>query len=479
MSVLVVDVGTSVVRSALVHPDATVEVVEHLAAAPSRPSPGVVEIDGGRLGEAVLAAARSAARRGGVEAVAVAAQRASTLLWDRATGEPVGPGIGWQDLRTTGRCIELRQKGHRVAPNQSATKLAYLLDRYDPRRERDLCFGTIDAWTAWVLSGGDLHVTDATNAAVTGLVLEDASGWDEERLEILRIDPAVLPRIVDSTGILGAAGALEGAPPIAGLVGDQQGSLVGQGCIRPGQAKATFGTGAMLDCTTGPHRPAFSVRGEAGTFPIVTWQEGGRRSWGVEAIMLSAGSCIEWLRSGLGLLDSVADSDAVAGSVPDAGGALFVPALGGIGTPVWDFGARGTLVGLDASTTRAQVVRAVLEGIAHRGADLLEAVEADAGLAVETLRLDGGMSANGTFVQLLADAVGRPVELASLLEATTLGAGILGGSAIGLWSSLEEATALVEPRAVVEPRRRPDRARWLEARERALRTVPFLSALDL
>lgn len=478
MSVLVVDVGTSGVRSALVHPDATVELVEHRPLVPSRPAAGVVELDGDALAEAVLGVATAAAGRGDVDVVGVANQRASTLVWDRKTGSPIGEGIGWQDLRTTGQCMALGAAGHRVAPNQSATKLAYLLDRYDPRRERSVCFGTIDTFVAWVLSGGDVHVTDGTNAAVTGLVTEDGSAWDPGRLEALRVDPEVLPTIVDSSGVVGLAAALPGAPPIGALVGDQQGSLLGQGCVTPGQAKATFGTGAMLDCVVGPSRPAFPVRGPAGTFPVVAWQLAGHRTWGIEAIMLSAGTCIEWLCSGLGLLDSPADSGPVAASVPDAGGALFVPALGGIGTPLWDFGARGTLVGLDASTSRAQVVRAVLDGIAQRAVDLLEAVEADAGRPIDTLRVDGGMSANDTFVQILADALGRPVELAGLLEATTLGAGILGGLAVGVWPSLEAAAALVRPRAVVEPRRRPDRARWLGARERALRTVPFLSALE-
>ena len=478
MAVLVVDVGTSGVRAALVEPDASVRLVEQRALLPSRPSAGVVEVDGTALAEAIVAVASAAAAQGDVEAVAVANQRATTLVWDRSTGQPVGPGIGWQDLRTVGHCMSLRGQGHRVAPNQSATKLAFLLDHHDRDRTRDLCFGTIDCFAAFVLSDGAAHVTDATNAAVTGLVVGDGSAWDGDRCAALRIDPGVLPTIVDSSGIVGHAGALPGAPPIVALVGDQQGSLVGQGCVAPGSAKATFGTGAMVDAVVGANRPRFAVRGEAGTFPVVAWQLAGQRTWGVEAIMLSAGTCVEWLCNGLGLLQAVADAGPVAASVADAGGALFVPALGGIGTPLWDFGARGTLIGLDASTSRPQVVRAVLEGIAQRGADLVEAVAADTGMAIDRLRLDGGMSANETFVQLLADAIGRPVELAAELEATTLGAGILGGLACGWWSSLAEAAAAVTPRAVVEPRRRPDRGRWLDARERALRTVPFLSALD-
>jgi glycerol kinase len=270
---------------------------------------------------------------------------------------------------------------------------------------------------------------------------------------------------------------LAGAPPIAGLAGDQQASLVGQGCVRPGLAKATFGTGGMLDLCIGDTRPPFARRGPGGTFPIVAWSAAGRITWGIEAIMLSAGSCVEWLRDDLGVLGSAAESDDLAASCADSGGVWFVPALLGLGTPVWDYGARGTLLGLTRGSGRAEVVRAVLEGIAHRGADLLEAAEADSGFSIDVLRVDGGMSANGTFTQALANAAGRPVEISAVTEATTLGAAYLAGVAVGTWANLEEATAELRPRAVVEPTRRVDRQRWLEARDRALRTVPELSDL--
>jgi len=308
--------------------------------------------------------------------------------------------------------------------------------------------------------------------------MNDGAGWDLELCEALRIPEGVLPKLVSSTGVIGEAAALEGAPLIAGIAGDQQASLVGQGCLGPGSAKATFGTGGMLDCCVGPRRPDFAQRGAAGTFPIVAWSGGGELTWGLEAVMLSAGSCVEWLRDDLGIVDTAADTDAMAASVPDAGGVYFVPALLGLGTPVWDFGARGTLVGITRGTTRNEIVRAVLEGIAQRGADLLEAVVADSGLDVEVLKVDGGMSANSTFIQALADATRRRIEVAPVTEATTLGAAFLAGTATGVWSSLAEASALVHPRVVVEPARRLDRARWLEARSRAERTVPELSALD-
>ncbi|MEO6121221.1 MAG: FGGY-family carbohydrate kinase, partial [Acidimicrobiales bacterium] len=405
-------------------------------------------------------------------------QRASTVVWDRATGVPVGPAIGWQDLRTVALCLQLQDRGVRLAPNASATKLAVLLDMADPDRSRDLCFGTVDSWLAWTLSAGGLHVTDASNAGVTGLVHPDASGWDPAVLEVLRIPETVLPAIVDSSGPLGPARALAGQPPLAAMIGDQQASLVGQGCTRPGLAKFTAGTGGMLDVCLGAERPGFPGRGPQGCFPIVAWRRGGRDVWGLEAVMLSAGSCLAWLRDGLGLLAEVAESDALASSVPNSGDVWFVPALAGLGTPAWDFGARGLLVGLSATTTRAEVVRAVLEGIAHRAADLVEAAETDAGLAIDSLRVDGGMSANAAFVDLLARAVQRPVEVSPVTEATTLGAAFLAGLAVGIWADEAEVATTWAPRAVVEPGRPLDRSRWHEVVSLAAGTIPALSALS-
>ncbi|HEX2701455.1 MAG TPA: FGGY family carbohydrate kinase [Acidimicrobiales bacterium] len=479
MSVLVIDAGTSSVRAAVVRADGTVGAVHRRRVPPSRPSDGFVEIDARALADAALDVARRAMDEGGaVRAVGIANQRASTIVWDRGTGEPVGAGIGWQDIRTAAMCLMLQARGVRLAPNASATKLAVLLDIADPGRTRDLCFGTVDTWLAWTLSGGALHVTDAGNAGVTGLVLADGSDWDEAVLDVLNIPPSVLPRIVDSSGILGPALALDCAPPLAGIAGDQQASLIGQGCTRPGLAKATFGTGGMLDLCVGPQRPSFAVRGDAGCFPIIAWRRCGTQAWGIEAVMLSAGTAVDWLRDDLGILASVEESDPVAASVPNSGDVWFVPALVGLGTPHWDFGARGTLVGLTRGSGRAQVVRAVLEGVAHRGADLLEAAEADGGVTVPTLRVDGGMTGNATFVQALADACQRPIEVSPVQEATTLGAAYLAGMAVGLWRDEEEIAALWAPRQVVEPRRRPDRDRWRQMVARSTGTVPELSAVQ-
>ncbi len=479
MSVLVIDVGTSGLRAAIVDPEGGIRLDHHRAVLPDSPAPGLVEFDARVLAHAALDVAREALAEGGpVDAVGIASQRASTIVWERSTGEPVGPGIGWQDLRTLGDCLVLQGEGLRLAPNQSATKLRHLLDGADPSRSRDLCFGTVDTWIAWHLSEGAVHVTDLSNAGVTGLTTLDGSGWDHAVLDALRIPPSVLPTIVDSTGAVGVASALDGAPPIAGIVGDQQASLIGQGCVRPGPAKITFGTGGMLDTVIGPHRPSFPTRGGQGTFPIVAWREAGTPTWGLEAIMLSAGTNVEWLRDDLGVLTTSEESHDVASQCADTDGVVYVPALLGLGTPHWDYGARGTLLGVTRGTGRPQLVRAVFEGVAHRGADLVDATEADAGIAIPTLRIDGGMSRNPTFVQALADATGRPVEVSPVVEATTLGAAYLAGLAIGAWGGWDDIAAVWRPTLVVEPGAPLDRERWARAVERARGWFGDLSALD-
>lgn len=288
----------------------------------------------------------------------------------------------------------------------------------------------------------------------------------------------MLPTIVDSSGDLGNATALPGEPMIGGLAGDQQASLVGQGCVSPGQAKATFGTGGIFDMCTGPGSPHDHKRSANGTFPIVAWTIAGEATWGVEAIMLSAGMNVEWLRDDLGIIASAAESHDIALRCETTDGVTYVPALLGLGTPHWDYGARGTLLGITRGTARPHIVRAVLEGVAQRGADLLEAAEADTGLAVPALRIDGGMSQNPTFVQALANACGRPIEVSPVTEATTLGAGYLAGVAAGTWADLAEVADSWAPSIVVEPTGSLDRDRWRDAIERSSRWIPDLSALD-
>lgn len=479
MGILVIDLGTSSVRAAIVHPDATVTHEVRRDTLPDSPAPGLVEFDAVAVAEATLACAREVLEQAGpVDAVGISNQRASTIVWDRATGEPVAPAQGWQDLRTVGDCLVLAAEGIRLAPNQSATKLANILDAVDPDRSRDLCFGTPDSWLVWKLTEGAHHVSDLSNAAVWGMLRRDAHHYDTDVLERLRIPASVLPRIVDSTGEIGEATALPGAPPICGIAGDQQASLVGQGCVRPGLAKATFGTGGMLDMCVGDERPSFDGRSRHGCFPIVAWRRDDHVTWGVEAVMLSAGTNVEWLRDDLGVISTAAESADVAAQVDTTDGVVFVPALLGFGTPRWDYGARGTLLGVTRGTTRAHVVRAVLEGVAQSGADLVEAAEADTGHELSSLRVDGGMSANPVFVQQLADAIQRPVEVSPVVEATTLGAGLLAGLAIGTWGGWDDVAATWRPQQVVEPGQPTDRARWQEALERAAGWYPDLSSLD-
>jgi glycerol kinase len=481
--ILVIDVGTTGLRAGLVTPDGSLDHVEYRPFAPDSPFPGMVEFDPSRLAELVLDAAHATlASAGGpvVDGVGVANQRASTIVWDRSTGSPLGVGIGWQDLRTLGECLTAKaEHGLALAPNQTATKIQWLLANaaadHDPA---DLCAGTVDSWVAWTLSGGTLHVTDHTNAAVTGLYSIEQRGWNEQTCELLGIDVSMLPRIVDSIGVVGEATALPGAPQIAALAGDQQASLIGQGCVEPGMAKATFGTGGMLDMCTDRTAPADANRSVHGTFPIVAWSQGGTSTYGVEAVMLSAGTNIEWLVDDMGLIDSPAQSHDVAAQVASTDGVVYVPALLGLGTPNWDYGARGTLLGLTRGTERPHIVRAVLEGVAHRGADLVEAAEADTGLSIPSLRVDGGMCRNQTFVQALADASRKPVEVSAVVEATTLGAGFAAGVATGTWSSLSEAASTHRPATMVDPGEPLDRERWAEAVRRTGAWIPELSALD-
>ena len=479
MSLLVVDIGTSGVRSAIVRPDATIAVEFRQEVLPDTPAPGLVEFDATRMAAAALTTARAAlAEAGPVEGIGIATQRASTIVWDRSTGEPVAPALGWQDLRTLGDCLVLQAEGLRFAPNQSATKIKHLLDNADPDRRRDLCVGTVDSWIIWTLTEGAVNVTDASNAAVTGLFSIATLDWDDALLAKLNISRSAMPNIVDSSGPIAPATALNGAPMICGVAGDQQASLIGQGCVHSGPAKITFGTGGMLDLVIGPDRPASAVRSASGTFPIVAWKRGSETVWGLEAIMLSAGTNVEWLRDDLGIIDSVAASHDIAQQCADTEGVVYVPALLGLGTPNWDYGARGTLLGITRGTARPHIVRAVLEGVAQRGADLVDAAEATTGLPIPSLRIDGGMSANPTFTQALADATQRTVEISPVLEATTLGAAFLAGLSVGTWGGLDDIAATWRPLRTVDPTGPAHRERWASAIERASGWHADLSTFD-
>jgi glycerol kinase len=483
--ILVIDVGTSSIRVAAVAPDGSLRHLEQRDFRPTSPAPGLVEFDPLALSQiAHEMATQVIAVVGAVSCVGVTAQRASSILWDRSTGQPLGPGLGWQDLRTLGECLTARaQHGIAIAPNQSATKFAWLAGAYaatsgEPIEASRVCAGTVDSWLVWNLSQGSAFITDHTHAGVTGLYDVTTGTWNARLCELLNVDPQWLPQIVDSAGSLAIATSLPGSPAITAVVGDQQSSLIGQGCISQGMAKITFGTGGMLDMCRGTSAPVGGQRSQHGTFPIVAWSINGERIWGEEAIMLSAGSNVEWLVDDMGLIDSPAQSEEIAGSVPDSAGLVFVPALLGFGTPRWDYGARGALFGITRGSSRAHIVRAVLEGIAHRGVDLLEATEAETGVDIPILRIDGGMSRNRLFAQALANASGRRVEVSLISESTLLGAAFLAGSAHGVWRDLGEATDTWQPLVHLEPTHQLDRELWLKASARAAGWIPELSALD-
>ena len=431
-----------------------------------------MEYDAMELASSSIALAAELCSQSKVSAVGITDQRASTVIWDRETGIAHGKMISWQDLRTVGACLELQSEGLRLLPNQSATKLQYLLGQVDDPTK--YCFGTPETWLVWNLTQGDLHITDATHAGVTGLIKLDGTDWDPDYLSILEIPEVVLPEIVNSTDVFGDATALPGAPPIAGLVGDQQASLIGQGCLEKGQAKMTFGSSATLDVNTF-ERPAFDLRGENGTFPIIAWRADGENVWGVEALMLNAGTAVDWVCRNSMLAKTPEETESLAD--PDSGGVKFIPALAGLGTPYWDFGARGAFVGLHLGTTQGQMVRAVLEGVANRAVDLIEAVTKDAG-ELKSLRIDGAMAQNSVFTQALADASNRKIEISQEVECTSLGVAYLAGIGVGIWKNLEETGGLYTPAKVCEPQPSNIRDGWDRAIEAAKGFYPDLSAIE-
>ncbi len=478
---LVLDIGTTSIRAAVVGVDGSVSHVHQRALSVTSPQPGEVELDGVEIGNFALELARAViAEAGPCDVVGITNQRATTVVFDATTNLPVGPVLGWQDLRTVIDCLVLQGSGLRLAPNQSATKATWLMKQTTVPRE-NLRFATIETYVAWLLSEGRVFVTDHSNAAVTGLVDLSATAWDPAVSELLEIPSSMLPAIVATMGEVGLASALPGSPVIAALIGDQPASLFGQSCLSPGQAKITFGTGAMLDAVTGEAGPDRMTRFSSGCFPIVANSHAGTLTWGAEAIMLSAGTCIEWLREDLGLISSAAESETLARSVEGTDGVSFVPALMGLGTPQWDFGARGAFFGLTRGSTRAHLVRAVLDGIAQRAVDLIDAAVRQVNNPLDVIRVDGGMTQNSYLMQRLADFSGRSIEISKELEATTKGAGLMALIAVGALSRDDVAT-MWEPRAVCSPtttaqERQALRSQWLDVVSRAEKSIPELSSV--
>ncbi len=441
------------------------------------PQPGWVEHDPEQIWRSQLACARQALARariapGDITAIGVTNQRETTIVWERATGEPIHHGIVWQDRRTAAACERLRSEGWServrartglvIDPYFSATKLAWILDNVPdarPRAERgELAFGTVDTWLTWKLSGGALHITDASNASRTLLYDIHASRWDEELLALFGVPAALLPEVRASSEVYGrcARNVLGAEIPIAGIAGDQQAALFGQGCHSSGMAKNTYGTGCFLLLNTGER--AFSSREGLLTTAAARIGWTGRPQYALEGSVFIGGAVVQWLRDGLGILKQAGDVEKLAASVPDSGGITFVPAFTGLGAPHWDPYARGTIVGLTRGSSAAHLARAALESIAFQSAGVLAAMQRDAGISLAELRVDGGASANDLLMQFQADLLGVPVVRPRILETTALGTAYLAGLATGVWKDLDAIAAHWQESARFEPHMSRDAA---------------------
>ncbi len=451
--ILAVDQGTTGTTVLVVRPDGQILGRGYREHPQHFPTPGWVEHDPEAIWRTVLESTTEAMAAAGVvagdlAAVGITNQRETIVAWDAETGRAVGPTIVWQDRRTAGRCRALRERGlaARVRevtglpldPYFSATKVEWLLEHDDDVRAAAsagrLRLGTIDSWLVHRMTGGASHITDASNAARTMLFDIHAGTWSGELCELFGVDQAWLPTVVDCAGELAACepeAYLGISAPIAGIAGDQQSALFGQACLSVGQAKATYGTGAFVLVNSGSNAPASSA-----LISTVGWRLGGEMSYALEGSVFTAGASVQWLRDGLKLIDSAPAIEALAGSVPDSGGVVVVPAFAGLGAPMWDADARAAILGVTRGTTRAHVARATLEAVAFRVRQVVEAMRAE-GTAVDELRVDGGMAANDLFVQLQADVLDLPVTRPVHVETTSLGAAYLAAHGVGIHPTLD------------------------------------------
>ena len=419
------------------------------------PKPGWVEHDAREIwatqfGVAAEAMGKIGASAGDIAAIGITNQRETTVVWDKATGEPVYNAIVWQCRRTSAYCDELKARGYAEAIRRktglvvdayfSGPKIRWILDNVPGARRRaeagELLFGTVETWLIWLLTGGRVHVTDYSNASRTMLFNINTLDWDEELLDLMDIPRSMLPTPVPSSQVYGETdpGFFGRSIPIAGAAGDQQAALFGQACFTPGQAKNTYGTGCFLLMNTGD-KPVFS---SSGLVTTVAWGLGSRVSYALEGSIFVAGAAIQWLRDEMRLIDSAADSEYHAGKVADTAGCYVVPAFTGLGAPYWDQYARGAIVGLTRGVNKNHIIRATLESIAYQVSDVLEAMKADSGIALTSLKVDGGASANNLLMQLQADILQATVRRPACVETTALGAAYLAGLAVGYWSGLEE-----------------------------------------
>ena len=491
--IMALDAGTTSNRCILFDRYARVCAVAQKEFTQIYPKSGYVEHNANEIWATQLSVAVEAMQKLGIGAEDIAAigitnQRETTIVWDRQTGEPVYNAIVWQCRRTSKFCDELKARGLAETIRQktglvidayfSATKLKWILDNVSGAREKaergELCFGTVDTWLIWNLTGGRVHVTDYSNASRTMLFNIHTLQWDAELCEALRIPMCMLPKPVSNSEEYGTIDShmpgleeLSGTP-ICGAAGDQQAALLGQGCIHSGEAKNTYGTGCFAMMNTGPTVPV----SRSGLLSCVAWSIRGETNYCLEGSVFNAGSTVQWMRDELHLISSAEETQALAESVPDNGGVYLVSAFTGLGAPYWDMYARGTLIGITRGTTRAHVVRAGLEGIAYQVRDLIDAMEKDAGAPMQILRVDGGASVNRFLMQFQADVLRCPIDRPVMVETTALGAAFLAGLHAGVWSNVGDIVRIRESAHIFRPKMDAENAqelcrRWHKAVERA------------
>ena len=448
--ILALDQGTTSSRAIVFDQAGAISAVAQKEFPQIFPKPGWVEHDprdiwSTQAGVAAEVLQKAGIRAGDVAAIGITNQRETTVVWDRATGQPIHNAIVWQDRRTAGICDRLkarkldrvirRKTGLVVDAYFSATKVQWLLANVAGARARanrgELAFGTVDSWLVWNLTGGKVHVTDVSNASRT-MMYDIAKGeWDDELLKIFGVPRSMLPEVRSSSEVYGTSTLLGASIPIAGIAGDQQAALFGQVCTKPGMVKNTYGTGCFMLMNTGT-KP---IASKNNLLTTVAWRIGSRTEYALEGSIFIAGAVVQWLRDGLEIIRASPDVERLAASVPDTGGVYFVPAFAGLGAPHWDQYARGTMVGLTRGSTKAHIARAALESIALQVMDVLKAMEKDANIRLKELRVDGGASANNLLMQLQADLLGVPVVRPKVSETTALGAAYLAGLAVGYWKN--------------------------------------------
>jgi glycerol kinase len=448
--ILALDQGTTSSRAIVFDHAGSIVAVAQKEFEQIFPKPGWVEhnardIWSTQAGVAAEALTKANVRAAEIAAIGITNQRETTVVWDRATGEPICNAIVWQDRRTAGICDRLRaRKLDRVIRRKtglvidayfSATKVQWILENVKGARAKakagQLAFGTVDSWLVWNLTGGKVHVTDASNASRTMLYDISKGNWDDELLKLFGVPRSMLPEVRSSSEVYGVTNLLGTPIPIAGIAGDQQAALFGQACTKPGMAKNTYGTGCFMLMNTGTKR----IASKNNLLTTVAWRIGDRTDYALEGSIFIAGAVVQWLRDGLEFFRSAAEIEALAAGVSDTGGVYLVPAFAGLGAPHWDQYARGTIVGLTRGSTKAHIARAALEGIVLQVMDVLKAMEADSGIKLKELRVDGGASANDLLMQLQADLLNVPVVRPKVAETTALGAAYLAGLAVGFWKN--------------------------------------------